>query len=106
VTFVKNHFAPRPIYNELDWGGYLIWTLPNWPVSMDGRTNLHGEKRLERSLATWAGFPGWKTDPELDQAHLVIANINRPLSFLLRTDSRFQLVHKDDVAAVFVAAHK
>ena len=106
VAYVKNNFSPQPLYNELDWGGYLIWALPNWPVSMDGRTNLHGEKRLERSLSTWAGFPGWDRDPELDQARLIIAKINWPLRFLLGADPRFRLVHQDDVAAVFVAARQ
>jgi len=103
VVFIKNNFVPQPLYNELDWGGYLIWALPNWPVSMDGRTNLHGEERLERSLSTWGGFPGWDRDPELDQAQLIVAKVNRPLWFLLGTDPRFRLVQQDDVAAVFVA---
>jgi len=106
VAFIKNNFSPQPLYNELDWGGYLIWTLPNWPVSMDGRTNLQGEARLERSLATWAGFPGWDKDPELAQAQLIVARRNRPLTFLLHKDPRFRLVHQDDIADIFVTAHK
>jgi hypothetical protein len=103
VAFVKKSNLNGPLYNHLDWGGYLIWTLPNLPVSMDGRTNLYGAERIELSLATWAGYPGWSANPELDHAGLIIANTKQPLSSLLRTDTRFQLVYKDEVAAVFVA---
>jgi hypothetical protein len=105
ATFVKTNGGSGPLYNHLDWGGYLIWALPSFPVSMDGRTNLHGEERIERSLGTWAGYPGWHLDPELSRAGLIIADIRKPLTSLLRTNSRFQLIYEDEVAAVF-AAHK
>ncbi len=29
-----------PLFNPCGWGGYLIWRLPNMPVSIDGRPNL------------------------------------------------------------------
>ncbi len=103
AAFAKNTHQQGPLYNHLDWGGYLIWTLPTLPVSMDGRTNLHGEQRIARSLSTWAGNPGWNADPELNNARLVIASIKQPLNFLLRRDSRFRLIYEDKVAAIFVA---
>ena len=45
---------PGPLYNHFNWGGYLIWRLPDLPVSMDGRSNLHGDERIVRSVRTWA----------------------------------------------------
>ncbi|MGH7824018.1 MAG: hypothetical protein ACREQ7_02390 [Candidatus Binatia bacterium] len=103
VSFVKAGRYPGPIYNSLDWGGYLIWGLPGLPVSMDGRTNLHGDQRLARSIATWSGHAGWESDPELAQAKLVIASQTRPLASLLRRDSRFKLVYEDATALVFAS---
>ncbi|MGE5306356.1 MAG: hypothetical protein ACM3TN_23855 [Alphaproteobacteria bacterium] len=104
VAFVRGrNFAP-PLYNYLDWGGFLIWSLPEFKVSMDGRTNLQGEKRIEENLAVWAGHPGWASDAELSGAKLIIAEIGRPLTALLRGDTRFKLVYEDKTAAVFVAA--
>jgi hypothetical protein len=71
---------------------------------MDGRTNLHGEKRIEANLAVWAGQQGWASDPELAGAKLIVAELGRPLTALLRTDTRFKLVYEDKTAVVFVAA--
>ena len=103
VAFVRGqNFAP-PLYNYLDWGGYLIWSLPEFKVSMDGRTNLYGEKRIEANLAVWAGQQGWQSDPELASAKLIIAEVGRPLTALLRSDARFKIVYEDKTAAVFIA---
>lgn len=102
VGFIKEKRYPGPLYNHLDWGGFLIWSLPELPVSMDGRTNLHGDQRIERSLSAWAGYPGWESDSDLVGARLVVADKHRPLTALLHRDSRFELVYEDTISVVFV----
>jgi hypothetical protein len=102
VQYVKAERLSGPLYNHFDWGGYLIWTLPQMPVSMDGRTNLHGIERIRRSLDTWSGKPDWDADPELVRSNVVLAPVNSPLCALLRLDRRFRLRYEDGVAAVFV----
>jgi hypothetical protein len=81
----------------------LIWSLPRLLVSMDGRMNVHGDQRIERSVKTWSGVKGWESDPELMEARLVIGDVNHTLTNVLRTNSRFKSVYEDDVAVVFVA---
>jgi hypothetical protein len=82
----------------------LIWSLPRLLVSMDGRTNLHGDQRIERSFNTWSGLRGWESDPELMKARLVIGDVNHALTAIMRTDPRFKLVYEDAIATVFVAS--
>jgi hypothetical protein len=102
VKFVRSNQLTGSLYNSLDWGGFLIWSLPELPVSMDGRTNLHGDERIARSVATWNGSTAWKKDPELLRAGLIIAETGKPLTHLLRRDPRYRLVYEDITAAVFV----
>jgi hypothetical protein len=92
-----------PLFNNFNWGGYLIWSLPNLPVSIDGRTNLHGDERIVRFGRTWAGQPGWQEDSDLSRAGLVLAPADSALASLLLYDARFERVYKDDLAWVFVA---
>jgi hypothetical protein len=94
---------PGPLYNDFNWGGYLIWALPNLPVAIDGRTNLHGDGRIERFGRTWSGLPGWQDDPDLSRAGVVLAPAASALASLLVHDRRFERVHKDELAWVFVA---
>ncbi len=104
VKFINEKNYSGPLYNHFNWGGYLIWALPGLHVSMDGRTNLHGDQRIERSVNTWSGLRGWESDPELMKARLVIGGVNHALTNLMRTDSRFRLVYEDAIAVVFVAS--
>ncbi len=103
AEFVARQHYPGPLYNDFDWGGYLIWKLHDVPVVMDGRTNLHGPERIAQSAHTWAGLGEWDKDPELGAARLVIAKIpDDPLYNLLRRDSAFDMVYHDRLAAVFI----
>jgi hypothetical protein len=104
VKFINEKNYTGPLYNHFNWGGYLIWALPRLLVSMDGRMNVHGDQRIERSLNTWSGLRGWESDPELMKARLIIGDVNHALTNLMRTDSRFKLVYEDAIAAVFVAS--
>ena len=101
VSAVKERGYPGPLYNTFDWGGFLIWQLPEHRVSMDGRTNVHGDERLRRSIRTWTGHVGWDSDEELRSARLVIGPVDAALTQLLRRDRRYELVYNDDVAMVF-----
>jgi putative Ca2+/H+ antiporter (TMEM165/GDT1 family) len=108
VEYVRAHRLPGPLYNHFDWGGYLIWALPDYPVGLDGRTNLYGEERLERAARTWAGADGWDRDPDLLAAGVIIAprrlwDADVPLTVRLRAATdRWQVAYEDDLAAVFV----
>jgi len=102
VEVVREKGWTGPLYNDYNWGGYLIWAL-RIPVSIDGRQNIYGDEWIDRSNSTWTGQPGWDSDPDLAKAGLVIGPVKLPLTQLLRMDPRFQLVYEDKLAAVFVA---
>jgi hypothetical protein len=90
-----------PLYDDYNWGGYLIWAL-RMPVSMDGRASFYGDRKIARSVMTWNAEPDWASDPALASAGLVIGPAKAALTQLLRKDPRFQLVYEDKLAAVFI----
>ncbi len=92
-----------PLYNDFNWGGYLIWCLRRLPVAIDGRSNLHNAERITRFDRVWGGKHDWASSPELNAARVVIAEKDAPLTQLLRLDARFELVYEDEVAVVFIA---
>jgi hypothetical protein len=102
ATFVEQHALKGPLYNHANWGGYLIWRLPQLPVAIDGRGNLHNPQRLRQNYNVWRGTPDWSSDPELNSSNLVIAEKDFPLTQLLRSDDRWQLLYEDEIASVFV----
>jgi len=102
VRYVETHHLKGPLYNDFSSGGYLIWRLPAIPVSMDGRTNVHGDERVKAYADALRGLPGWEKDPDLNAANLIIWPTKSPLPGLLRCDPRFKQVYSDPQATVFV----
>jgi hypothetical protein len=89
-----------PLYNDFNWGGYLIWAL-RMPVSIDGRAAFYGDTSIDRSVATWNAEPDWASDPALASAGLVVGPVKAPLTQILRMDPHFKLVYEDKLAAAF-----
>ncbi len=102
ANYLRQHPAPGPLYNTLDWGGFLIWYMPNYPVAIDGRTDLYGDELDQRFFDTANGAPSYVDDPYLNQAGVVLLQKSNNLASILQGDPRFQLVYQDQQAAVFM----
>lgn len=103
VEFLKAERPPGPLFNDISWGGYLAWALPEYPVTIDGRTNLYGETRLLQSSRSWSTLDGWKTDVEFAKCMVVLARVGRPLTDSLRAmPDVWRIAHADAVAVVFI----
>jgi hypothetical protein len=102
VKAIKAGHYTGLVYDDYNWGGYLIWALQQ-PVVIDGRASFYGDERIDRSINTWEGHKDWASDPDLKAASIVIGPANEALTQLLRTDSHYQLVYEDKMAAVFAA---
>jgi hypothetical protein len=103
IEFLASANYKGPMFNTFTWGGYLIYHLPQLPVSIDGRTMVHGEERVLRHYHTIRGDDGWQDDQELAQAQVVVLPRKDTLAALLKFDNRFCLVYEDSVAAVYSA---
>ena len=89
ARFVEQKGYSGPIWNNYDWGGYLIWRLPQYKAAIDGRANLHGDARIRRSLKTQDAFPGWERDPDLMNARVIFVPSDCALTKALEKDKRW-----------------
>jgi len=99
--FVEHHHLPGPLLNDLSWGGFLIWRLPQLPVAIDGRNNIHGQDRIQQFSDLWTGKPGWEANPDLVRANTVITPRVSAIAALLRIDPRFSVAFEDAQSVVF-----
>jgi hypothetical protein len=101
VEYLQNEQLPGNIFNEYNWGGYLIWNLPEYPVFVDGRTDLYGDVVLADYLFVMSGQIGWKDI--LDQYGVTILLL-RPDSSL-KSSALFQgwtIKYQDRTALILV----
>lgn len=101
VAYIHEHHLQGPIFNNYDWGGFLIYAMPEEKVAIDGRTNVHDAAEIARSFNTWSGGPEWQSDPLLQRANLVIASPAFALTQLLKMDPQWRPVFDDGVSLVF-----
>ena len=102
ANYLRQHPEPGPLYNAFDWGGFLIWYAPDYPVAIDGRADLYGDELNGRFYATANGDDSYASDPYLERAGVVLLFRDMPLSSLLSSDPRFQKIYEDNLAVMFV----
>jgi hypothetical protein len=102
INFLRHNPQPGPLYNTFDWGGFLSWYMPDYPVAIDGRTDLYGDEIDTRFFRTQQGDASYAEDPYLNESHVILLSTKVPLASVLMTDSRFTLVYRDAIAVVFV----
>ena len=91
-----------PMFNSYNWGGYLMYALPDEKVFVDGRTDLYGDDFLTNDyLSTARGEPGWRETLDKYGIKLVVVEANSGLARTLRGESDWTLDYKDDMAVVF-----
>jgi hypothetical protein len=101
VNYLRQHPQPGPLYNNLGWGGFLMWYMPDYPVAVDGRNDLYGDQLDELFYASQNGDAGYATDPYLNEAGVVLLAADLPLAKILTADPRFQLIYQDSMSVVF-----
>src|ERR1019366_4042926 len=102
VNFLRQNPPPGPLYNTFDWGGFLTWYMPQYPVSIDGRTDLYGDKMETVAFETESGDLSYKTDPVLNESVVVLLRNRDGLVSALDLDPRFRKIYQDAIATVFV----
>jgi hypothetical protein len=101
ANFLRTVKPPGPLYNDFNWGGFLSWYLAEYPVAIDGRNDLYGDK----FVADYLHFNGGDRtdgDPQLDESGIVLLSKDASLAKLLKFDSRFKLVYEDQLSDVFL----
>jgi hypothetical protein len=102
VNFLRQNPQPGPLYNTFDWGGFLTWYMPDYPVAIDGRTDLYGDEMDTLFFRTQQGDASYVDDPYLNEAKVVLLSKKVPLASVLLSDPRFSLIFQDSLAVVFV----
>lgn len=100
VEYMKAQQPEGEMFNSYNWGGYLIWALPQYPVFADGRTDLYGDELLGEWLQIANAEPGWEAKLAERQVKLVLLEPGWALSKLLPA-AGWQLLYADEHSVLF-----
>jgi hypothetical protein len=100
--YIRANQLPNPLFNEYQWGGFLTWYLPGYPVAIDGRRDLYGEDiNLRYFQVTSAEIP-LNADPDFANAQTILLPANSLMAEALATIPDFKVVYRDALATVLV----
>jgi len=97
--------ANRPagnLFNDYNWGGYLAWRLRDFPVFVDGRTDLYDDVLLTQYLRTLAGEAGWQEILNHFKIGIVLVEKDSGLDRALDQTAGWSRRYADKLAVVYV----
>ncbi len=99
VDFIEAERPPGRIFNTYNWGAYMLWALPEYPVFVDGRTDLYNDEVIGEWFVVVRGEEGWDRILDRWDVHLVLVEPGLPVVFLLE-DAGWELLYEDDRSVV------
>lgn len=116
TEFLKNQ-EPGNIFNAYEWGGYLIWQLPQFKIFVDGRMPSWVTKDERQLPNSWRGLspytvylniletkPGWSETLENYQTDYLLIQSRSSLDIFLEREGRnfgYQPIYRDPLAVVY-----
>ena len=101
VEWLKESRLTGPMYNSYNWGGYLLWALPEEPVFVDGRTDLYDDEFLHQYLQVMFVRPGWQEVLDRYSVRLTLTERDSFLATLLATQPGWRQAYSDDQAVIY-----
>jgi len=103
IQWIKENQPPAQMFNSYNWGGYLTWNLRDYPVFIDGRSDLYGDEIIGQWWqiinATDEGFA------LLDQwgVNFVLLEPHWPIVAALQ-DQHWSVLYQDDHSILLARA--
>jgi len=103
VSWLESHPQHGHMFNEFDWGGYLLLRLwPQQQIFMDGHTHIYGEALTREYEQVITLSKGWEEILKKYDVKWVILRVNTPLAAALSTSNDWEKAYQDTTAIVLV----
>lgn len=101
AAWLRQQAPSGNLFNSYNWGGYIIFAVPERPVFIDGRTDLYGE--FVRQYVQMASALGrWRNLIDEYEIDVVLVEANSGLSAALRREAGWTLVYSDELAVIYI----
>lgn len=101
VAHLNTEQPAGPMFNSYNWGGYLMFAAPQYPVFVDGRTDLYGNDVLLTYLNAARGGDDWRATLDDYGIRLVVVETGSGLARALAEEPGWTLDYSDDLAVIY-----
>ena len=100
VNFIKSNHLQGRLFSSYNWVGYLLWTLPEYRVFIDGRTDLYNDEVINQWLQVVRAEDGWQNVLEEWNVHLILLEPTMKVVELLPGNG-WRMVYADREAVIY-----
>lgn len=89
------------LWNQYEWGGYLIWHSPNVPVFIDGRAEVYYGGPFDDYFEVFRLGPGWRSVLRRYHITVILAYRQGILAQALDLSPEWKRVYEDPVSVLY-----
>jgi hypothetical protein len=101
VSWLEQHPQKGRMFNEFDWGGYLLLELwPAYQIFMDGHTHIYGEELTREYESVKILDENWEDILNKYDITWAIIRPNEPLAEALQENLGWEIAYQDQTAII------
>src|SRR5450759_4071930 len=100
VAWLDDHHPQGNLFNSYNWGGYLEWGERNYPIFLDGRTDIYGDEIVSQFLSVVYAKEGWQKILDRWNIHLILLEPSWPIVNIL-PNYGWKILYHDNVSVLF-----
>jgi len=101
VNYLEDHKLSGHLFSTYNWGGYLMMELVEYPVFIDGRTDLYTDAIVSEWLGVMRMEGGWGNTIEKYNIQTILIPADASLTNWLDMDDEWKKIYIDEVSAIF-----
>ncbi len=104
VEYLRTHDLRGNLFNEYDWGGYIIDRLyPTRRVFIDSRPDMYGVTVTRDYLTVAQAAPGWRDVLDRYGVSLALVRTGSPIAVMLSSDPDWHVIYRGSEGVLFAA---
>lgn len=100
AAFLRETRPDGRLFNSYNWGAYLLWALPEYPVFVDGRTDLYDDEIIGQWFQVARAEEGWQEALARWEVNVVLLERGLPVVSRLEGEG-WRLLYEDELAVVY-----
>ncbi len=105
IQFMQKYHLPGPVFNDYNFGGYFLWEAwPDYPVFIDGRTEVYQGRVLKEYLTVSRAQSGWERIMRKYDIRVMVIRPEREIAKALLRHQDWDLVYFDYNSVIFIRA--
>lgn len=101
VNYLNENDLLGELFNSYNWGGYLMFAAPDYPVYVDGRTDLYGDFVTDYASIYSNQADDIEAQLEIHNINLILVEVVAPINDTLAKSDNWTLEYEDELAMIW-----